>query len=454
MSLHSGERQVAPGLSGIRRDHVARYEFARSLIPGGSAVIDVACGVGYGSALLADAGHAVTAYDRSPDAIGYALEHYRRENVTYRTSDVSDGVEFPSADVAVSFETIEHLADPRPMLRALCSAAPMLIASVPNEAVFPYRGQLFHHRHYTKPAFARLLDETGWQVTGWFGQAGPESEVEADIQGRTLIAVCRRKPDGARVSVDEDAPGHVAIVGLGPSFAVLPEMSRRLGGISAYCDEVWGINAVGDVLRCDRVFHMDDVRIQELRAEARPGGNIAAMLRWMRVHPGPIYTSVVRPGYPGLVPFPLEEVLNAGHDSNGGAPYFNNTAAYAIAFAVHIGVKRVSLFGIDFTRPNAHEAEQGRACCEFWLGIAAARGIEITVPEQSTLMDACAPEAERLYGYDCVDVTFREGDDGRLKVMMAERAEIPTAAEIERRYDHTRHPNRIVQKETESCGQS
>ena len=245
------------------------------------------------------------------------------------------------------------------------------------------------------------------------------------------------------------APGHVAIVGLGPSCVAFFELTRRLGGISAFCDEVWGINAIGDVLRCDRVFHMDDLRVQEVRAAARPDSNIAAMVRWLKTHRGPVYTSRLRPGYPGLVEFPLEDVLNAGHDGNGGAPYFNSTAAYAVAFAIHIGVKRISLFGLDYTLPNAHHAEQGRACVEFWLGVAAARGIEITVPEQTSLLDACAPAAERLYGYDGVDVTLSNRDDGGVKVEFIDKSELPGADEIERRYDHSKHPNRIIQKESQ-----
>jgi hypothetical protein len=240
-------------------------------------------------------------------------------------------------------------------------------------------------------------------------------------------------------------PAHVAIVGLGPSCVTFFELTRRLGGVSAYCDEVWGLNAIGDVLRCDRIFHMDDVKIQEARGELNPAGNIASMVRWLKTHPGPVYTSIVREGYRGLVAFPLGDVLNRRHDGNGGAPYFNSTAAYAVAFAIHIGVKHISLFGLDYTLPNAHHAEQGRACVEFWLGIAAARGIEITVPETSSLMDACAADRDRLYGYDCVNVHLTNQDDGSVKVEMTDRADAPTAAEIEARYDHKKHPNRLMQ---------
>lgn len=235
----------------------------------------------------------------------------------------------------------------------------------------------------------------------------------------------------------------MTILGLGPSLGTFVEITKRLGGRSAYCDEVWGINAVGDVLACDRIFHMDDLKVQEARAAAKPDGNIAAMIRWLKRHPGPIYTSRLRPEYPGLIEFPLQDFLNGRYDCNG-APYFNSTAAYAIAFAIHIGVNRMSLFGIDYTLRNAHSAEQGRACCEFWLGVAAARGIEITVPEQTSLLDACAPERELLYGYDCTDVVIGRSPQGKITVQLEERTDAPTAAEIEARYDHSKHPNRLM----------
>jgi len=447
VTLRNGERQVAPDVSGIRRDHVARYEFVAGRLVPGSRVLDLACGVGYGAHILAKAGHKVIAVDASPEAIAYAREHYAHPNAEYicAKAEVLRGLEIHRFDAVVSFETIEHLANPAPLLRHWAEIAGTLFASVPNETVFPHRGRIkFHFRHYTKAEFSDLLAGAGWQAMEWHGQAGPTSEVEAGIEGRTLIAVARNMNE---VKVKQTAPEHVSIVGLGPSCAAFFELAKGLGGASAYCNEVWGINAMGDVLRCDRVFHMDDVLVQEARAIERPFSNIAAMVKWLKTHPGPIYTSIPRPGYPGMVAFPLEDVLNAGLDSNGGAPYFNSTAAYAVAYAIHIGVKKISLFGIDYTLPNAHKAEQGRACVEFWLGIAAARGIAITVPEQSSLLDACAPEAERLYGYDCADVYLDTREDGGVKVRL-EAKPVPAAAEVERRYDHSRHPNRLVEGET------
>lgn len=441
--LESGERQVATDVSGIRRDHRARYEWAARLIKSGSRVLDLACGIGYGARILAEAGHSVTAVDCDEETIAFARQHYAHANVTYVCDDALTFAPSQKYDAVISFETIEHIADPLPLLRKLRDAAPLLIASVPNEDKFPFRNYAFHHRHYRPYEFKELVEQAGFVVNAWHGQEGPESEVEADHMGRTII-VCAQPGEAKSNVVDlkpqqsvhkAGAPRHVSIVGLGPSSQHYVEIVKGIGGRYAFCDETWCVNAHGNVLDCDRIFHMDDVRIQEIRAAARPSGNIANMLRWMRKHKGPIYTSRTHPYYPGLVAYPLEDVLN-----DVGYEYFNSTVAYAIAYAIHIGVEMMTFWGLDFTYPNAHDAEKGRACCEYWIGRAMQRGIKIAVTHKSTLLDAYVPRAKRLYGYDTVDVDIAEQPDRRLKVTFTERRTLPTAEEIEHEYDHSRHP--------------
>lgn len=457
----TGERQVAPTLAGIRADHVARYAFAAACIPQqcsdgvgtGLAVLDIACGVGYGSKLLTDAlpWATVTAVDQSAEAIGYANAHYDDSRISWKCSP-ADTIAFKPDEfsAAVCFETIEHIRDPDPLLRKLRLSSHVLIASVPNEDVIPFgSGFAFHHRHYTRSQFSSLLESTGWSVVSWHGQADGESSVTSGAHGRTLVAVCRRAEMQGKYAPDRSGydamvkefpvPEHVCILGLGPSLEKYVDIAKRLGGKHAFCDEVWGINAVGGVVLCDRIFHMDDVRLQEVRAAAEPESNIARMLEWLRCHPGPIVTSRSHPDYPGLVEFPLEDVLNSTNQA-----YFNSTAAYAVAYAVHLGVQKISLFGMDFTYPNSHHAEKGRACVEFWLGIASARGIKISVPKESSLLDALHSQDERLYGYDSLDVYIRSTPEGKAAVEFTPRATLPAAAEIESRYDHSRHPNHLV----------
>lgn len=464
----NGERQVAPTLDGIRRDHRARYDFAARLIPAGSSIIDASCGIGYGSRILADPGNIVLGVDKSAEAVRYGEQFFPHDDVSLQVGDVC-AAEFPEgADWAVSFETVEHLEDPEPFLKALRLSAQRLIASVPNEDVMPFgEGFDFHYRHYTRDEFESLLADCGWRVVEWHGQEDDQSDVEQNVEGRTLIAVCERGEIRNEVAADETSetapqappvvrptvkvndfglgvPRHVAILGLGPSLEQYVDIVKRLGGKHAFCDEVWGINAVAGVILCDRVFHMDDVRVQERRAAALPQSNIARMLEWLRVHPGPVITSRSHPDYPGLVDFPLAEVMSA----TGQGAYFNSTAAYAIAYAVALGVERISMFGMDFTYANSHQAERGRACVEYWLGIAAARGIQIAASKKSTLLDAIEDQEGRLYGYDTLDVTIRTGKTGLCEIDFVPKPDesVPTADEIEARYDHNAHPNALVER--------
>lgn len=434
--MNEGERQVSTLLSGIRRDHTARYEWASKNIPKDSVVLDLACGIGYGSKILAEAGCRVLGLDIDKEAIEYANEHWKHENNMFAVADmtrIDDKID--DFDIVILFEAIEHIENPVELLKALRLSTSNLLCSVPNENVLPWqqpdgKTTRFHYRHYTKDEFEQLLNDAGWQVDGWYGQEGVYSEVEENVEGRTLIAMCHPK-----VVV----PEHVVILGLGPSVDEYTNIVKRAGHRKAFADETWTINMLGNVFDSDLCFHMDDVRIQEIRAKARPDSNIANMLAWLKESKIPVMTSRSHPDYPMLVDFPLEDVLN-----NLKYDYFNSTAAYAVAYAIHIGVKKISLFGCDYTYPNAHDAEKGRACVEFWLGMATERGIKLSVPKKTTLLDALHSQAERFYGYDTLSLTLSQEDD-KIRVEFAEVEKLPTAEEIEQRYDHSAHPNQIVE---------
>jgi 2-polyprenyl-3-methyl-5-hydroxy-6-metoxy-1,4-benzoquinol methylase len=192
MSLNSGERQVSPTIEGIRHDHVARYAWAaqEKLAPG-ARVIDIACGVGYGTRILAECGHVVFGGDNCVESIQYAKIHHANPNAAYGLVDAEKVKTFKGFDAAVCFETVEHIRDPRPLLKALAKCK-MLLASVPNEDDFPFAGHKFHFRHYRSHEFEALLNECGWKVKEWFRQEGPFSDVTPGKRGRTLIAVCSR----------------------------------------------------------------------------------------------------------------------------------------------------------------------------------------------------------------------------------------------------------------------
>jgi hypothetical protein len=55
------------------------------------------------------------------------------------------------------------------------------------------------------------------------------------------------------------------------------------------------------------------------------------------------------------------------------------------------------------TDKNVNFAEAGRACCEFWLAIAATKGIKLHIANSSSLLDMNVPEDQKLYGYHRLD---------------------------------------------------
>ena len=186
-------RQYGTNLSHIRRDHVARYEFAASRIKRAN-ILDAACGIGYGSRLLHDAGNVVTGVDIEPEAIEWARLHF--DGPDYLVRDLMHlDLRHQYYDLIVSFETLEHLESPVVPLRQF-RRSPLLIASVPNERQFPFDAAKFagdkypHKRHYTPKEFDELLNSAGWEVVERHCQRTKHSDVERGTDGMFLVYVC------------------------------------------------------------------------------------------------------------------------------------------------------------------------------------------------------------------------------------------------------------------------
>jgi SAM-dependent methyltransferase len=116
--------------------HLQRYQFALGRIEG-TRVLDLACGVGYGSYVLAQApGREVTGIDLDPQAIAYGHAHYPRTGLRLLCGDAlqwqNDGAPF---DTIVSFETIEHLSEPAAFVARIAGflkPGGLLVVSAPN----------------------------------------------------------------------------------------------------------------------------------------------------------------------------------------------------------------------------------------------------------------------------------------------------------------------------------
>jgi len=200
----TGERFV-PGTAGeIWVEHWHRYHFA-SRWAAGRRVLDVACGEGYGSALLARGAASVTGVDISEAAIAHAREAYAGvANLEFKCAPCTAlPLADASVDLAVSFETIEHVGEQERFLDELARVlAPegVLLLSCPNKLEYSDKrgfANEFHVRELYREELAALVGER-LPLSSWFAQ-----------RPSFFSVIAPEKPAGAHgqlVEVEESHP--------------------------------------------------------------------------------------------------------------------------------------------------------------------------------------------------------------------------------------------------------
>ncbi len=165
--------------SDIYQEHWQRYLFAKKFVAG-QKVLDVACGTGYGSYLLAQSGaREVVGLDISGPTIEQARKDYRRENLRF-CQERAEKMSWPDNffEVIVSFETIEHIDQDRLFLKEAARVlrpGGLFIISTPNRILnlyyLIYRRPFnkFHFREYTRGKFLKLL-KNNFTIVDIYGQ--------------------------------------------------------------------------------------------------------------------------------------------------------------------------------------------------------------------------------------------------------------------------------------------
>ncbi len=166
--------------------HYQKELVVRRLCPPspGDRVLDVGCGSGVVSHLLASLGGRTTGIDSSETAVAYATATFACHGLDFRLGRVED-LDFAdgSVDRVYAFELIEHLSEPQvrqvlSRLRRFVRPGGTLLVTTPN-----YRGPwvllewlldrtglaapMARHQHITRfsrSRLARVLSETGWRT--------------------------------------------------------------------------------------------------------------------------------------------------------------------------------------------------------------------------------------------------------------------------------------------------
>jgi cyclopropane fatty-acyl-phospholipid synthase-like methyltransferase len=163
-------------------DHRQRYHFASEMFGDGELILDIACGCGYGAAILAErGGSSVVAVDKDASALSEGARLFPSASINFRKIDVE--TPFPSDlgekkfDFAVSFETLEHLANPEKFLQRLRQVVKkdgMVMISCPNgenlsEEKRKNPTNPYHFHEYTRKEFAEMVENTFSDAT-FYGQ--------------------------------------------------------------------------------------------------------------------------------------------------------------------------------------------------------------------------------------------------------------------------------------------
>jgi SAM-dependent methyltransferase len=147
------------------RRHLAVYRWIAARCAG-LRVVDMACGEGYGSAVIADQAREVVGVDANPEAHEHARRRYAREGLRFERALVEEFDAGAPWEAIVFLQTIEHIQSPEPLLRHLASllaSGGVAYISTPNRLTLApagasRSGNPWHIREYTAGEFRAELE--------------------------------------------------------------------------------------------------------------------------------------------------------------------------------------------------------------------------------------------------------------------------------------------------------
>lgn len=193
----TGERLMTNVSGESVTEHLHRYALAMPYCAG-KEVLDIACGEGYGSALLRHVATRVTGVDIAPAAVAHAAAKYQRPNLEFRQGSC-DAIPLPDAsvDVVVSFETLEHHDRHVEMIREIrrvLRPGGLVLISTPNTLNYSekpgYRNP-FHVKELTRDQFRDLLTGSFRHVSLAVQRITHGSLVVPDHGGATDLSLLR-----------------------------------------------------------------------------------------------------------------------------------------------------------------------------------------------------------------------------------------------------------------------
>lgn len=187
-------------------EHIHRYLFVKDFIKNEDIVLDIACGSGYGSKLIAQESKpkAVTGADISNEIIEFARRLNTNSIVNYVQADATKENSFEKEQFSkiISFETLEHVEEEQTKKMIYnyynwLKPDGMLICSTPFETIAPlFRHGIkinqYHYKHYTDTEIKNILQETGFKDIKIFYQDIKNFHTEPNSNTPYLLILAKK----------------------------------------------------------------------------------------------------------------------------------------------------------------------------------------------------------------------------------------------------------------------
>jgi SAM-dependent methyltransferase len=254
-------------------EHVARYRLACALAPGRD-VLDAACGAGYGTRMLSEAGaKSALGIDIAAEALPGQVSE--KGTLSYAVGDLRElPLDDASVDLVVCFEAIEHVAEQDKVFdefRRVLRPGGLVVVSSPNPASYPPGNP--HHVHELSPGELRDALAARWANVGllyqdlWLFSSVEPAETLEQREGLSY--------PGGLGRVSGPAPDE-AIYAIGiASDGEMPDLDpvAYIGGgvdITSWIDKVTRFDAVEQELR-DALQQIKELELDRGKLRERAG---------------------------------------------------------------------------------------------------------------------------------------------------------------------------------------
>jgi len=178
----------------------------------------------------------------------------------------------------------------------------------------------------------------------------------------------------------------VCIIGFAPSWNQAPYGNEGV--------DFWGLNELYIYLKQYKINQKFSAWFEIHNIKNSPSKQSPKHQEFLKNCKIPLITQQHWDDYPTSLAYPRDEVKEMvnGHfiidETHAGFSDYSNQISWMIALAIYLGYKEISVYGVDMAQTSEYAFQ--RASCQFFIGLAAGKGIKLKIPNTSELLKAGA----------------------------------------------------------------